>query len=175
VELRKSIQNLRGQKCLANTRKSTAFDSTTSGGGPNPETKNRPMSRLATSDRKLRSQKALEDEAGNESDDAEVSFRTTAGSRLSSTSEENENLESTLNPEKDNNLNMRVDGGDEIELLDTETVRVDVTGPEERARTAMDATAKAFTPAATLPTPAAPVPPASNFCHQEHLLMQVCS
>ncbi len=118
------------------------------------------MTKFGTSDRQLRSQKALRKETENESeDDAEVSFRTTAGSRRTSTSEESEILESTLNMENDHNLNMSEDGGDGIELLDTETVQVHVDAPNGGACAAMGATAKATTTAATLPTPTAQMPP----------------
>jgi len=118
------------------------------------------MTKFGTSDRQLRSQKTLRKETENESeDDAEVSFRTTAGSRRTSTSEESEILESTLNMENDHNLNMSEDGGDGIELLDTETVQVHVDAPNGGACAAMGATAKATTTAATLPTPTAQMPP----------------
>ena len=117
------------------------------------------MPKFGVSDRQLRSQKALREETDNESDAAKVSFRSTAGSRRPSTSEESENLESTLNMEDDHNLNMSEDGGDGIELLGTEIVQVHVDAPNGGARAAMGATAKAPTTAATPPTPTAQVPP----------------
>ncbi len=61
--------------------------------------------------------------------------------------------------ENDHNLNMSEDGGDGIELLDTETVQVHVDAPNGGACAAMGATAKATTTAATLPTPTAQMPP----------------
>ena len=53
-------------------------------------------------------------------------------------------MESKLYPEDDHNLNMREDGGGAIEVLDTETTRVDVNSPQVRACTDMNATAKAI-------------------------------
>lgn len=58
-------------------------------------------------------------------------------------------MESKSNREDNHNLNMREDGGDAIEVLDTETTRVDVTSPQERATsTDRSATAKAIMSAA---------------------------
>ena len=117
------------------------------------------MLKFGVSDRKLRSQKALREESDNESEDAEVSFRSTSGSQRFSTSEENEIMESTLNQEDVNNLNTSEDGGDRIEVLDTEYVQVHVDAPNGGARAALGATAKAPTTAAPLPAPTAQVPP----------------
>jgi hypothetical protein len=58
-------------------------------------------------------------------------------------------MESKSNREDNHNLNMREDGGDAIEVLDTETTRVDITSPQERASsTDRSATAKAIMSAA---------------------------
>ena len=121
------------------------------------------------SDRRLRSRKAPvsenEDVSENESEaNLEISFKSAAGKRTSSTSEEGGDAETPLNSGDDLTLDMTEDGGDEIGLLNTEEVRVDVTRADERARTAMSATATAFTPVApaalTLPAPTlAPSPP----------------
>ena len=53
-------------------------------------------------------------------------------------------MESKLYLEDDHNLNMSEDGGGAIEVLDTETTRVDVNSPQVRACTDMNATAKAI-------------------------------
>ena len=53
-------------------------------------------------------------------------------------------MESKLYLEDDHNLNMSEDRGGAIEVLDTETTRVDVNSPQVRACTDMNATAKAI-------------------------------
>ena len=102
----------------------------------------------ATTDRRLRSQ-ASEDDIASE---VEFNIRTESDSRSNSESEDGGN-ETILNTSNDTNMSEQRGGGERIDLTNVEqTVRVEVTGEEERKRSAMRATANVFVPAPVPPT-----------------------
>ena len=76
----------------------------------------------------------------------EFNYRTPAGSRSNSESEDGGN-ETILNADDNTNMSEQGGGGERIDLTNVETVRADVTGNEERNRTAMRPTANVFVPA----------------------------
>jgi len=84
----------------------------------------------ATTDRRLRSQ-ASEDDIASE---VEFNIRTESDSRSNSESEDGGN-ETILNTSNDTNMSEQRGGGERIDLTNVEqTVRVEVTGEEERKR-----------------------------------------